>query len=185
MRKPIIIGVIILIVIVAGGFLLFGGGSDKPKSSMASRPESASKPNATNAPAVNNAVLMTKTDGNLGQYLTDPNGKPLYTYDADSANASNCHGSCLANWPVYRVTGSTAKLPSGVGTIKRADNGQTQYTYHGMPLYYFTGDSQGHINGDGVEDFSIARPQAASSPQSQPESPSTSAPSQRSSSYPY
>jgi predicted lipoprotein with Yx(FWY)xxD motif len=124
--------------------------------------------------AVNNAVLTTKTSSSVGQYLADPSGKALYTYGGDSSGVSNCKGSCLASWPAYVATGSTANLPKGVSTIKRSDNGQTQYAYNGMPLYYFVSDSQGQVTGNGVSNFSVAKPAAAASSQSTTTAPSSS-----------
>jgi predicted lipoprotein with Yx(FWY)xxD motif len=114
--------------------------------------------------AVNNAVLKTKTSASLGQYLTTSGGKALYTYSGDSSGVSNCTGSCLSAWPAYQATSSSAaSLPKGVSTIKRTDNGQTQFTYNGMPLYTFASDGQGQVTGNGVSGFSIATPAAASS----------------------
>jgi predicted lipoprotein with Yx(FWY)xxD motif len=110
---------------------------------------------------VDNAVVLTKSNAALGQYLTDPNGKPLYTYSGDSAGMSNCTGACLVTWPAYVDTGSTAGLPANIGTIKRSDNGKVQYTYGGLPLYYFIGDLPGHINGNGISGFHIAKPMGA------------------------
>lgn len=130
-----------------------------------------------NAPAVDNSVLTTKTASGVGQYLADPSGKPLYTYNADSAGVSNCTGSCLSNWPIYEAKGSTADLPTDVGTIKRSDNGQTQYTYKGLPLYYFTGDTNGQPTGDGVESFSIATPTTSSAPAQTTPTPAPVSPS--------
>ena len=141
------------------------------------------------AAAVNNAVLTTKTSSSVGQYLADPSGKALYTYGADSSGVSNCKGSCLASWPAYVATGSTTNLPQGVSTIKRSDNGQTQYTYNGMPLYYFVSDGQGQVTGNGVSNFSVAKPAAAASSQSTtttaPASSSTQSTSNSSSGSPY
>jgi predicted lipoprotein with Yx(FWY)xxD motif len=38
-------------------------------------------------------------------------------------------------------------------TVKRADGGGTQVTYHGMPLYTFGGDgAPGQVNGNGIAD---------------------------------
>ncbi|HET7059871.1 MAG TPA: hypothetical protein VFH99_00930 [Candidatus Saccharimonadales bacterium] len=167
--SSIIIGIIVVVVVVAGGYALFhkSGKSTVSKST----PSSA---NTSSAPAVNNSVLTTKTDPSLGQYLADPSGKPLYTYKGDSSGVSNCSGSCLATWPAYQDTGSTANLPAGVSTIKRSDNGQVQYTYNGMPLYYFITDSAGHPTGNGVENFQLAKPAAASSSSSSPPSSSSS-----------
>lgn len=164
--KKIVIVIVALIVIAGGAYAIF----HKPKQSTSgSGSQSASQ---SNAPAVNNAVLITKTDSKLGSYLADPSGKALYTYNADSKGVSNCTGSCLAAWPAYVAKGSTANLPSGVGTITRKDNGQVQYTYNGLPLYFFVSDSPGQVTGDGVQNFSVAKPMAGNAPSSSSSSPS-------------
>jgi len=159
-NAKVAIGIMIVIAIVATGFLLFHKSNTTPATTATN---SSSQSNAPNKPVVNNVVLTTKTDATLGQYLADPNGKPLYIYNADSAGKSNCTGACLANWPAYQATGSTANLPAGVGVITRADNGQKQYTYNGLPLYYFKADTNGEPTGNGVENFTLAKPAAASS----------------------
>jgi len=165
-NSSVLVGLLVVMIIAIGGFLLLHNSSQpKPSSSSAK----------STAPAVNNAVLLTKTDSSLGQYLATPDGMPLYTYDKDASGVSNCTGSCLAAWPAYQNTGSTSGLPDGVGTIKRSDNGQLQYTYHGMPLYTFVSDSKGHVTGEGVDSFRLAKPSAS------PSSSSTSAPSNSSS----
>ena len=111
---------------------------------------------------VNNTVIITKNNSNIGNYLADPNGNTLYTYTNDSTGVSNCTGSCLATWPAYIDKGSTTGLPAGIATIIRSDNRQTQYTYNGMPLYYFTSDSNGQVTGSGVNNFKVATPSSAS-----------------------
>jgi prepilin-type N-terminal cleavage/methylation domain-containing protein len=102
-------------------------------------------------------IVQTKTDSKLGQYLADSTGKALYTYGADTAGVSNCTGSCLATWPIYKAT-STTNLPANVTIITRSDGG-TQYAYKSMPLYYYTGDTvAGMVTGDDVNNFSAAKP---------------------------
>src|SRR6266702_4186027 len=164
--KKAIIAVVTAVVIIGGGYLIF-------------HTPSKTTPITTNttssAPAVNNAALLTKTDPSLGQYLADPSGKTLYTYGADSSGVSNCSGSCLVDWPAYVDKDSTTNLPAGMGTIKRADDGEIQYTYNGMPLYYFVSDGQGQVTGDGVDNFKVAKPSATN--QSAPAPSSSSSPS--------
>lgn len=124
-----------------------------------------------------NAVLVTKTDSSLGQYLAEPDGQALYTYGGDTPGVSKCSGSCLANWPAYQDKGSASDLPAGVGTIKRTDNGEIQYTYNGMPLYTFVSDKNGQVTGNGVGNFSVARPSTSSSSSSnQPATSGTTTP---------
>jgi predicted lipoprotein with Yx(FWY)xxD motif len=167
--------IIVVVIVVAGGaYMLLHKSNKSTTTSKAAT--------STNAPAVNNAVLITKTNSNVGQYLADPSGKALYTYNGDTSGVSNCTGSCLASWPAYVDKGSTTGLPAGVSTIKRTDNGQTQYTYNGMPLYYFVSDGSGQVTGNGVQNFSVAKPAAASSSSSSSSTPSSSPSSSSSSS---
>jgi predicted lipoprotein with Yx(FWY)xxD motif len=162
--KKAIIAIIALIIIAGGAYAIFHESSgpaanDGSKSAGSNRPAQTAKTSGQDdTAAVNNAVLTTKTNPSLGQYLTDPDSKALYTYNADTKGVSNCTGSCLSAWPAYVDEGSTTGLPAGVDTIKRTDNGQIQYTYKGLPLYYFVSDSPGQVTGDGVENFSVAKP---------------------------
>lgn len=164
MRKSalLVIAIIVIVVLAAGGYFLLR----KPASmSPANTPTNSNQ----HAQTAGNAVFVTKTDPTLGQYLADPSGRTLYTYGGDSQGVSNCTGSCLANWPAYQDKGATTGLPSGVSTITRSDNRQVQFTYNGMPLYYFTGDSAGKVTGNGIENFKVAMP-ATSAPSPSPNS---------------
>src|ERR1700691_6140441 len=105
--KKSVIAIVVLIIVVVGGILIFHK-SPKPKSS------SSTQSISNNAPAINNAVLITKTNSTVGQYLANPSGMALYTYGSDSNGVSNCTGSCLQAWPAYVDKGSTTNLPSGV-----------------------------------------------------------------------
>ncbi len=166
-RLLVIIGAVVIV--VAGGALIV---------MHMSKATASSGTKVTNASAVNNAVLITKTSSAVAEYLADPSGKALYAYSQDANGMSNCTGSCLSTWPAYVDSGSTTSLPSGVGTITRSDNGKTQYTYNGLPLYYFVGDASGGATGDDVSGFHLAKPmppQAASAPAAATAAP-TSAP---------
>lgn len=136
-----------LVIVVVGGFALF---------------HKAAKPVTTNTTTtttgINNSVVITKSSAGVGNYLADPSDNALYTYTADSTGVSKCSGSCLSAWPAYIDKGSTTHIPANVGTIKRTDNGAIQYTYKGLPLYYFSGDRQGQITGNGVSGFTAAKP---------------------------
>jgi predicted lipoprotein with Yx(FWY)xxD motif len=118
--------------------------------------ENSNKTN-TNTQSTASQVVVTKTDSKGSQYLADGNDKTLYTYGADTSGVSNCTGACLAAWPIYKATSATS-LPANVSIITRSDGG-TQYAYKGMPLYYYTGDiAAGQTTGDGVNNFSLAKP---------------------------
>jgi len=133
-------------------------------------------------PGINNNIVVTKVSSSLGQYLAEPNGRALYTYGGDNAGMSNCNGSCILTWPAYQDKGQTTDLPTGFGVIKRTDNGETQYTYNGMPLYTFIGDVAGRVTGNGVSNFSLAKPSASTTNAPSASTPTTSTSSSNSSS---
>lgn len=160
MKKNLIAIIVIVVVVVIGGgaYLLFNKSKTKT--------DNASSTKSSLSSSINNSVLITKTSSSLGQYLAEPNGTPLYTYSGDSRGVSNCTGTCLTTWPAYQDKGSTSNLPSNVGTIKRSDNNEIQYTYNGLPLYTYVGDTKGQPTGNGIQGFSLAKPIAQSSSQS-------------------
>lgn len=159
-KGPILTIVIVLVVLAVGGSYIWLHNSSTTPTSSSSK--------AT----VNNAVVVTRTSSSLGDYLAEADGRALYTYGKDSSGVSNCTGSCILSWPAYQDKGSNTNLPTNVGTIKRSDNGETQYTYNGMPLYTFVGDVGTHVTGNGVSGFSVAKP--ASSTTGTPTSSSSS-----------
>ena len=94
-------------------------------------------------------------------FLVDSRGVALYSFDLDSdPDASKCSGGCLDKWPLFYT--STLVLPTGLSAISfteftRADNGQTQSSFKGKPLYYYAPDNinieqRGMTEGDGFND---------------------------------
>ena len=155
MNKSVIIGIVAVIVVGGGSYLALHKSSPAKTTTNSS---SSSTKNTSQKPASSGAIIVTKTSSTLGKYLSDGNGKTLYTYDNDKSGVSNCTGSCLTAWPAYTASSSTASLPANVSTITRSDDSSIQYTYKGMPLYYFISDSTGQVTGDGVEGFHLAKP---------------------------
>ena len=107
------------------------------------------------AAADTQAVVGRAIAGHGTLLVAASNQMTVYTFDKDVAGSgvSNCTGGCLANWPALTIpTGNTPTGGAGVtgtlGTIVRADNGATQVTYNGLPLYFFANDAApGDTNG--------------------------------------
>lgn len=89
-------------------------------------------------------TVMVGTSPELGNYLTDGNGKTLYYFTRDSTDKSVCSGGCARLWPIFYAPNIV--VPSGLnaadfGSITRTD-GTMQTTYKGYPLYYWVRDAK-------------------------------------------
>ena len=135
-------------VLAAGVVALAGCGSSDDNSSSGSSSSSADGSSASDA-------VLSTADSDLGTIVVDADGRTVYVFDKDTAGsgASACSGDCLAKWPAVTAD-SDAPAVDGVsgdvGTITR-DDGSTQVTLDGMPLYLYAGDSQaGDVTGQAV-----------------------------------
>ena len=106
--------------------------------------------------AAGKVTLMTSPNSEYGEILTDAQGRAVYMFTQDTGDTSTCTGSCAVNWPPVLSEGS-AMAGAGIdqamlGTTTR-DDGTTQVTYNGHPIYYYAKDtSSGDVNGQGVGD---------------------------------
>ncbi len=107
--------------------------------------------NATN-PEIKNASIEITQNPSLGAIITDGDGMTLYVFTKDVQGKSNCYAQCEAAWPPLFVTGSVTSSDlsqEDLGVTLRQD-GRTQATFKGMPLYYFAQDKKpGDIAGEG------------------------------------
>lgn len=111
---------------------------------------------ADGAPIQTNAVIKSVANS-VGTLVTDASGRSVYMFAKDEKGKSACSGDCLRAWPPLLTVGD-AKPDQGVtatlvGTLKR-DDGSTQVTYNGLPLYYFSADGKpGDMAGQLVNGF--------------------------------
>jgi predicted lipoprotein with Yx(FWY)xxD motif len=128
-----------------------------PASSPSSAPVVAS-PSANPTPAVATGTTIGVGTTRLGQVLVDGSGRTLYLFAADSGTQSTCNSSaCVQYWPPVLTSGAP-QAGAGVdasllGTTTRQD-GTTEVTYSGHPLYYFITDKKaGDVTGQGINGF--------------------------------
>jgi predicted lipoprotein with Yx(FWY)xxD motif len=98
------------------------------------------------------SVVLASTD--LGDILTDSEGRTLYLFNPDAQGDSTCYDDCADAWPAFVEEGSAGEGvdASLLGTTTRTD-GAVQVTYNGWPLYYFSGDvAPGDTNGQALND---------------------------------
>ena len=117
-----------------------------------SSPAGAAAPAATtsSAPASSSSALKTTTMGGVS-VLTNAQGFTLYWFAPDTSTTSNCNGSCATFWPPVKGPATAGVGVTGkLGTITR-DDGSTQATYDGHPLYTYKGDTvPGQDKGNGL-----------------------------------
>jgi predicted lipoprotein with Yx(FWY)xxD motif len=140
-----------------------GDGVSSPITPMTTTHSTSSTPTSapTSAPSVApsaQSVLQTQTFDGGPAFITSAD-LPVYTFDGDTTDKSNCTGGCLTVWPSVPPPAGT--LPSPWSSFTRSDNGQKQLAYNGAPLYTFSGDSPGVATGNGDMGFSLARPLAS------------------------
>ncbi len=86
--------------------------------------------------------------------LVNAAGQALYVSDEEADGSVLCvSDGCLAFWEPLTIDSGepTGDVSGELGTVQRPDSG-TQVTLDGRPLYTFTEDSEGEVNGDGLAD---------------------------------
>ena len=130
-----------------------------PPASPSAAPVVSPSPSPT--PVGTPAATGTRIDvgsTRLGQVLVDGKGRTLYLFVADTGTKSTCNSSaCVQYWPPL-LTAGAPQAGAGVnahllGTTRRQD-GTTEATYAGHPLYYFISDQKaGDVTGQGINGF--------------------------------
>ena len=114
-------------------------------------PSPAAAPTTAAPPAESDGPTVQVAASGLGDIVTDGEGNTLYLFFPDNQGPSACNDGCAAAWPPLEgepVAGDGATL---LGTVTR-DDGTTQATYNGWPLYYFSADSTpGDTNGQTID----------------------------------
>jgi len=112
-------------------------------------------------PVTGEGTVMVSESADYGSMLVNSEGMSLYVFMADTQNsgASTCNADdgCSTEWPALVSEGQPVAGEgvdaSMLGTIPRED-GTTQVTYNGWPLYLFHEDSApGDANGQGLDEF--------------------------------
>jgi predicted lipoprotein with Yx(FWY)xxD motif len=94
--------------------------------------------------------LRTATIGGT-TVLTNAKGFTLYWFVPDTPTKSNCNAGCVSFWPPVKGPATAGSGVTGkLATIKR-DDGSTQASYDGHPLYTYVADTApGQAKGNGI-----------------------------------
>jgi predicted lipoprotein with Yx(FWY)xxD motif len=116
--------------------------------------------NATAADAGGGIVSVESVDGT--DVLVDSEGRTLYSADVEQDGRILCTGACTSFWvpigaSMREAESASADLDLDLGVVDRPD-GSEQLTFEGLPLYSFTDEDPGQLEGDGfVDDFDGTR----------------------------
>jgi predicted lipoprotein with Yx(FWY)xxD motif len=103
-----------------------------------------------------NGTTITTGSSQFGTALFDGDQRAVYYFDKEKGSESECYGECAAAWPPVLTDGdpqSDGDASQGLlGTTER-DDGKTQVTYDGRPLYYYVDDPKGQILCHNVDEF--------------------------------
>jgi predicted lipoprotein with Yx(FWY)xxD motif len=142
MRRTITLTGLVALVIAAAaiGVVALAGGSD----------------DGASAGSQSTLVSVESVDGT--DVLVDSEGRTLYSAVVEQDGRIRCTGACESFWDPVSVSRSEADSASAdldleLGVVKRPDGGR-QLTLDGRPLYSFTEEGPGQLEGDGfVDDF--------------------------------
>jgi len=103
-----------------------------------------------NESATNATLVSAASNATYGTIL-ESSGKALYTLQSSSAP---CDSACTKIWPALLLargmtmpTAGSGVTASNLGTVNRG-GGELQVTYLGKPLYFYSGDAAGQVNGN-------------------------------------
>jgi predicted lipoprotein with Yx(FWY)xxD motif len=120
-------------------------GDDKPAEKPA-RPAKSEKP----------GTEITVSSSQFGDVIFDGSNQAIYLFDKETSSTPECYGDCAAAWPPVLTEGepvaSGAAQQKLLGTTER-DDGSTQVTYAGQPLYYYAHEGPGEVLCHNVSEF--------------------------------
>ena len=147
----------VLALVAVLALLMAACGDDTGSTDSSSPTETAESPEPSESAGDESGgeeeYTVEAASSDLGEIVTDDSGRTLYVFMADTSTESTCYDDCAATWPALTVDGEPSAEgidASLLGTSARND-GSTQVTLNGHPLYYFASDtSPGDTNGQGV-----------------------------------
>jgi predicted lipoprotein with Yx(FWY)xxD motif len=158
--KLVLTGGVVAAALLAAACGSPSSGAANPYGSPAGSPSvaPAASPSANPTPVASSGTTIGVGSTRLGQVIVGGNGRTVYLFVADSGTKSSCNSAaCVQAWPPVLTTG-VPQAAAGVnasllGTTTRQD-GTTEVTFAGHPLYYFISDKQaGDVSGQGINAF--------------------------------
>jgi predicted lipoprotein with Yx(FWY)xxD motif len=134
-----------------------GGGSSSTTNASSGSSEQGATASTAASISGGGATVAVADNSKLGPILVNAQDRTLYLFEKDESDESYCNGKCAKVWPPYTTKGGpkagTGVDSSKLGTLKR-DDGSTQVTYNGSPLYLYVSDKKsGETGGNELDQF--------------------------------
>jgi predicted lipoprotein with Yx(FWY)xxD motif len=133
-----------------------GGGDDSNGEDGMMSEAAATTTKSSPEPAAGKGTTIQVSSSDYGRVLFDSDDQAIYLFDKEQGSKSECYGECAAAWPPVLTEGEPQAGPgtdaSLLGTTQRND-GTTQITYGGHPLYYYAHEGPGQVLCQNVEEF--------------------------------
>ena len=154
---------LLTIATAAGALALAGCGDDDGSSDSSS---SGASPYGGGAAAATETTQSTEPEGSgttikladsqFGRILFGENDQAIYLFEKESGPKSECYGECAAAWPPVLTEGGPQPAPGVKGAelgVTEREDGSTQVTYNGHPLYYYADEGPGEVTCHNVDEF--------------------------------
>lgn len=152
-RLRFVAGAVPLILILAACSSGATTAPSQPPAASVAPPASVAPASAGGSSSSSGETVEAESVGTIGTVLVaGSNGMTVYTFtkDVKDSGKSACNAGCIDKWPALTATGTPTGgdgVTGKLGTITR-DDGTTQVTYNGLPLYFFANDkAPGDANG--------------------------------------
>jgi predicted lipoprotein with Yx(FWY)xxD motif len=140
----------------AGALALAGCGGDDDSSDDSGSGGAAVTTTTAAAPPEGRGTTIEVSNSDYGRVLFDADDQAIYLFQKETGPTSECYGECADAWPPVLTKGEPTAgtgTDSGLlGTTMRND-GSTQVTYGGHPLYYYAHDGPGQVLCQNVSEF--------------------------------
>jgi predicted lipoprotein with Yx(FWY)xxD motif len=110
------------------------------------RPSGEQSRSPSARPAEGTTIAAATSD--FGTVLFDATGQAIYLFDLEATDEPRCYGACAQAWPPVLTDGDPMAGQrvdeSLLGTTRRED-GTTQVTYAGHPLYFYAHEGKHEV----------------------------------------
>jgi len=93
-------------------------------------------------------TVITSGDSAFGTMLFDEGNQAIYIWEVERSATPQCYGDCARAWPPVLTDGepvAAGQVQAGLLGTSPRDDGTTQVTYNGHPLYYYVDEGPGEV----------------------------------------